>query len=118
MRKERRLIYVIILNLSIVIIQIIFGLIAHSLALTTDALHNLEDVGSLILSYIATRITKKKPSKKMTFGYKRAEIVVALINSSFLIITLSFVIYQAIKRLLAGGEVNSLYVIYLSLIHI
>ncbi len=115
MRKEKRLIYVILLNLSIVIIQIIFGLISHSLALITDALHNLEDVGSLILSFVAIRITKKKPSKKMTFGYKRAEIVAALINSSFLIIILSFVIYQAIKRLLTGGEVNSLYVIYVGL---
>ena len=115
MKKEKNLTYVIILNLFIVLIQILFGLIAHSLALITDALHNLEDVGSLILSFVAIRITKKKPSKKMTFGYKRAEIVASIINSSFLIITLLFVIYQAIKRLIMGGKVDSLYVIYVGL---
>lgn len=115
MKKERKLIYVIILNLLILITQIIFGLIAHSLALITDALHNLEDVGSLILSYIAIRVSKREPTKIMTFGYKRAEVIAAIINSSFLIVTLLFIIYKAIERIIAGSKVNSLFVIYVGL---
>ena len=84
--KDRNLLISILLNSIITIAQIIGGFLSGSLALLSDALHNLTDVFSLIISYIASILSKKKATNTRTFGYKRAEIIAAFINASSLII--------------------------------
>ena len=76
--KEKRLGVSILLNIIVTVAQVIGGLISGSLALLSDALHNFTDVISLIISYIADKLTKKKYTLRETFGYKRAEIIAAL----------------------------------------
>ena len=88
----------IFLNIGITIAQIIGGFISGSLSLLSDALHNFSDVISLLLSLIAHKIAKRKANEISTFGYKRAEIVAAFINSATLIIIAFFLIYEAIIR--------------------
>ncbi|MEC7263567.1 MAG: cation diffusion facilitator family transporter, partial [Bacteroidota bacterium] len=75
--KGRNLLVSIFLNVAITVSQIIGGLISGSLALLSDALHNFSDVLSLVISYGATKLGKKKACKEKTFGYKRAEIMAA-----------------------------------------
>lgn len=116
--KGRKLVITIILNIVITVSQVIGGFLSGSLSLLSDALHNFTDVISLIISYIATVLSKKEASTKRTFGYKRAEIIAAFINSSTLIIIAIILIIEAIKRFSHPQEIESELVIWLSLIAI
>lgn len=112
--KGKNLLISILLNTLITASQVIGGIISGSLALLSDALHNFSDVLSLIVSYIATVLSKKKASHTKTFGYKRAEIIAAFINASTLIIVAFILIKEAIERFYAPQEIESNLVIWLS----
>ena len=115
----RRLLFTILLNVVITLSQIIGGLISGSLALISDAVHNLSDVLSLIISYGANLLSrKKKQTQDETFGYKRAEIIAAFINSASLIVIAIFLAIEAVRRLYEPQEILSEIVIWLALIAI
>ncbi|WP_298340839.1 cation diffusion facilitator family transporter [uncultured Algibacter sp.] len=116
--KGRNLIISIFLNIAITIAQVIGGLLSGSLSLLSDALHNFSDVVSLIISYIANRLVKKKASSKKTFGYKRAEILAAFINAATLIIVAVLLIIEAVERFQNPQEIASNLVIWLSVVAI
>jgi len=114
----KNLLISILLNIVITISQVIGGLLSGSLALLSDALHNFSDVLSLIVSYIANVLSKKKASTNKTFGYKRAEIIAAFVNSATLIVVAIILIKEAIERFIQPEEIESNLVIWLSLIGI
>ncbi|AXO80740.1 cation transporter [Olleya aquimaris] len=116
--KGRNLIISIFLNILITVSQVIGGLISGSLALLSDALHNFSDVVSLIVSYIANRLSKKEASLQRTFGFKRAEILAAFINSATLIIVAILLIIEAVKRIQHPEPIQSNLVIWLALLGI
>ncbi len=116
--KGKNLIISILLNILITVSQVIGGLISGSLSLLSDALHNFSDVLSLIISYIATVLSKKKASINKTFGYKRAEIIAAFVNAATLIIVAIFLIIEAFERFMTPKEIESNLVIWLSLLGI
>ncbi|MCH8033007.1 MAG: cation transporter [Bacteroidetes bacterium] len=93
-----RLLITVLLNLFITVTEVIGGIISGSLALISDALHNFSDAISVIISYIAIRLKEKDSSSKHTFGFKRAEILAAVINSSVLVIISIYLFYEAILR--------------------
>ena len=105
----------IFLNLLITVLQFLGGIVSGSVALLSDALHNFSDVVSLLLSFVSNRLAKKKETSKETYGYKRAEILSAFINSLSLIAIALFLVYEAIERLLNPQEVLSDWVIYFAL---
>ena len=72
----------------------------------------------MIISYIADRYSKKKASIKRTFGYKRAEIIAAFVNSATLIIVAFYLVYEAIERFIEPQEIESSLVIWLALLAI
>jgi cobalt-zinc-cadmium efflux system protein len=88
------------LNSIFVIIEIIAGFATNSLALLTDAGHNLSDVAALALSLIAFRLTKVKPDKDFTYGYSKTTILVALVNAVILLIAIGGIGYEAVHRFL------------------
>ncbi|KQC30640.1 cation diffusion facilitator family transporter [Flagellimonas eckloniae] len=116
--KGRNLLISILLNIAITISQVIGGIISGSLALLSDALHNFSDVLSLIISYIATLLGKRKASSHKTFGYKRAEIMAAFVNAATLVVVAVILMIEAVERLLEPQEIESNLVIWLSLIGI
>jgi len=116
--KGRNLFISILLNIVITAAQVVGGLISGSLALLSDALHNFSDVISLIISYVAEKLSKKKASFQKTFGYKRAEILAAFINAATLIIVAVLLIIEAVERFQNPQEIESNLVIWLSLIAI
>ncbi|MEP1489030.1 MAG: cation diffusion facilitator family transporter [Algibacter sp.] len=116
--KGRKLLWSILLNIIITVAQVIGGLLSGSLSLLSDALHNFSDVISLIISYIANKLSKKKASLQKTFGYKRAEILAAFINASTLIIVAVLLIIEALKRFNNPQEIESHLVIWLSAVAI
>ncbi len=93
-----RLLITVILNFTITVVEIIGGIISGSLSLISDALHNFSDGVSVIISYFAIRLKQKYFSPKHTFGFKRAEILAAVINSSVLVIISIYLFYEAVIR--------------------
>ena len=116
--KGRNLFISIFLNIIITVAQVIGGILSGSLSLLSDALHNFSDVISLIISYIANRLSKKEASLRRTFGYKRAEILAAFINAATLIIVAILLIFEVIERFKNPQEIESNLVIWLSLLGI
>jgi cobalt-zinc-cadmium efflux system protein len=107
-----RLLFTIVLNLIITVAQIIGGIISGSLALISDAIHNLSDSVSVILAYIAQILSRKPSTVKSTFGYKRAEILAAFINSLALIGISVFLVFEAVDRLVNPQEVNAFWMFW------
>jgi len=105
--KGRKLIFSIFLNLSISLVEIIGGIVSGSIALFSDAIHNLTDTTALFIAYIANRVGKRKTNLRKTYGYKRIEIIAALFNSSVLIGICLFLIFEAIRRFLHPKEIES-----------
>ncbi len=114
----RNLLISIFLNLLITSAQVVGGIISGSLALLSDAVHNFSDVLSLVISYGANAISKRKASANRTFGYKRAEIIAAFVNAATLIIVAVLLIIEAVKRFRNPEEISSGLVIWLSLLGI
>jgi len=114
----RNLLISIILNILITASQFIGGIMSGSLALLSDALHNFSDVLSLILSFIANRLVRKKASVRRTFGYKRSEIIAAFINAATLVVVAILLIIEAIRRFQNPQEIESDLVILLSIVAI
>ncbi len=116
---QKRLLLTILLNIIITISQVIGGIISGSMALLSDAMHNFSDVISLIISYIANKLsTEKKQTIDKTFGYKRAEIVAALINATILIVLSFVMIYEAFYRFNHPKIIRGNWIIYLSILSI
>ena len=88
------------LNSAYVVIQFIAGLMTHSMALLSDAGHNLSDVASLALSLIAFKLAKVKPTESFTYGYKKTTILAALTNAVFLCVAIGILGYESVNRLL------------------
>jgi len=105
-----RLLMAIGLNSLIPALQLAGGILANSMALISDAVHNFSDLTGLLISYAALRIGGKKPSPRLTFGWQRAEILGAVANVGILVGAVVFIVYEAIARLgnpepVAGGIV-------------
>ena len=99
-----------VLNLTFVIVEIIYGLRAHSLSLVADAGHNLGDVLGLVLAWIAATLATGLPTKHRTYGMRRFSILAALANALLLLIAIGGITWEAIGRLrdpepVAGGTV-------------
>jgi cobalt-zinc-cadmium efflux system protein len=90
-----------------VLVEVIAGIWGNSLALLTDAAHNFTDVIALGLSWYALRLSTQPANATKTFGYHRAGILVALANSTTLVLIALGIFYQAYRRLLSPPEVNS-----------
>ena len=116
--EGKNLLLSIVLNCVITVAQIIGGILSGSLALLSDALHNFSDVLSLVFSYLAHKLSKKKASLNQTFGYKRAEILAAFINAITLIIVALFLIFEATIRFLHPEIIKSNLVIWMSILGI
>lgn len=116
--SANKLLFCIVLNIVITVSQFIGGLISGSLALLSDATHNLTDVISLIISYVAAKLKNKKQTEHQTFGYKRAEIIAAFVNATSLIILSVFLGYEAFHRFNNIEEIESNLVIWLALVAI
>lgn len=104
--ESGRLLVSIALNLLITVAEVVGGLLAGSLALLSDAVHNLSDTASLGISFAARRISRKEATAEKTFGYKRAEIIGAFINLVTLVLVALFLIKEAVERFLHPQPVD------------
>ena len=106
--KEKNLLFATALNLVITVAEIVGGFISNSLALLSDAIHNLGDTIAVLLAYIANRISKRSATEKKTFGFKRIEILAALLNAVVLIVIIIFLFIEAYHRFQSPEPVKGL----------
>jgi len=111
-----RLTWSLLITLAFVLFEAAAGYFSNSLALLTDAAHNLTDVIALGLSWFAIRITAQPANAQKTYGYHRAGILVALLNSTTLILISLGIFYEAYKRFQSPPEVQSNILIIVGLI--
>jgi cobalt-zinc-cadmium efflux system protein len=117
--KGKRLGITILLNVFITIAQLIGGLISGSLSLLADALHNFSDVIALLVSYAAAKLAQRDYTALQTYGYRRAEVIAAMINACTLIGISVVLVIEAAERLTTVPEQISVsYVVGLALLSI
>lgn len=102
----RNFILGIVLNLAFVLIEAGAGLWLGSLALLSDAGHNLSDVFSLLLALLAFRMMRVRPSQKYTYGYKRMTILVSLVNALLLFVAVAAILWSSVEKILHPSPVQ------------
>jgi cobalt-zinc-cadmium efflux system protein len=95
------------LNGGFVIAEVIYGLMAHSLALLADAGHNLSDVLGLLMAWGASVLAKRLPSSRFTYGLRSTSILAAVINAVLLLTVTGGIAWEAIGRFGQPGSINS-----------
>ena len=100
----------------ITLVEIVGGIFSNSLALISDAIHNLSDTLALILAWLANSVSGRKPNARRTFGYKRFEILSAFMNASILTAISIYLIYEAILRFLHPEPVRSVVMLIIAII--
>ena len=110
---DRRVAIAIWANGILTVAQIVGGIIAGSLALIADAIHNFSDMASLVIAFGARKISRRPADGKMTFGYQRIEIVAALINYTTLIVIGFYLVYEGAMRMIDPPEVLGWWVVIL-----
>jgi cobalt-zinc-cadmium efflux system protein len=94
------------LNIALIVAQLGYGIIANSLALVSDALHNISDVLGLLLAWAAAWLATKPPSGRRTYGYRRASILAAVANAALLWLATGAIAIEAIQRLFHPAPVE------------
>ena len=106
------------LNFAFVVVEVIFGIFAHSLSLIADAGHNMGDVLGLVLAWVASVLVKTPATDRRTYGLRSSSILAALFNAIFLLVSVGAIAWEAIRRFGVPIEVAGKTVIYVSLVGI
>ncbi len=88
-----------VLNIALVVAQVGYGILAHSVALLADAGHNFGDVLGLLLAWGAVILSRSNPTAKYTYGFRSSSILAALLNAALLLITTGAISWEAIRRI-------------------
>ena len=107
-KEGRKLLITVLLNLAITLAEFIGGIFSNSLALISDAFHNLGDTVAILITYITEKISRRASDEKHTFGYKRIQIIAALFNAVTLIAISVFLIFEAWERFNNPQPIKSL----------
>jgi len=106
--NSKNLLYATLLNFGITVVEVIGGLMSNSLSLLSDALHNLTDAIAVLIAYIANKTGNRQANIRKTFGYKRIEILAALINGIVLVAISVYLFYEAYKRFINPEEIKGM----------
>jgi cobalt-zinc-cadmium efflux system protein len=99
------------LNLAFVIVETVFGFLAGSMALVADAGHNLSDVLGLVVAWAGATMARRSPSRRFTYGFKKASILAALANALFLMVAIGAIAAEAVRRLFQPSPAEGMTVI-------
>jgi cobalt-zinc-cadmium efflux system protein len=110
----KSLFWAIVVNLVLTVVQIVGGVLSGSISLIADALHNFSDAGALVVAYFAQKISGRPATDEMTFGFGRAEILGALINSVALILVGFYLLFEAWGRFLNPKPIDGWIVVWVA----
>jgi len=100
----------------LVIAEFAAGYAGHSIALISDAIHNLTDVPTLVISWLAMRWALRPPTAEKTYGYHRSGILAAFVNAMLLAFAALFLIYESIERLRRPVEIHTSLMLWISVL--
>jgi cobalt-zinc-cadmium efflux system protein len=103
-------------TLALVVAELLGGYLGHSISLVSDAVHNLTDVPALVIAWLAVRLTERLPTTEKTFGYHRAGILAAFVNSLLLGLVALYVLYESYTRLRHPVEVHPRPMLWIALL--
>ena len=89
----------IVINIVFIVIEVLYGYFSNSMALIADAGHNTSDVLALIFSWAAVNISRRKPTLKFTYGFRRSTILIAVFNTILLLAAMIFILFETIRKL-------------------
>ena len=115
MSRSRRLGIALGLNIVLVVAQVAFGLLAHSLGLLADAGHNLSDVAAVVVALVAVRWARRAPTAERSYGYHRGTILAALLNAATILAATCFIVYEGFRRLSSPEPVRGGIVVVVAL---
>jgi cobalt-zinc-cadmium efflux system protein len=101
----KNLVFAIVINGGIVVFETFFGLMIQSMALISDAVHNLSDIAAMTFSYWAEKVSRRPASETKTYGYRKIEFIAAFVNSIVLSVVIAFVFWETLKRFTAPLEI-------------
>jgi len=94
-------------TLALVCVELVGGYLGHSIALASDAVHNLSDIPTLVISWLALVWTERPPTPEKTYGYHRAGILAAFVNAILLVLVAFYIFFEAYQRLRHPVEVRA-----------
>ena len=106
MKTDKNILIAFILNLAFSVFEFFGGIFTGSVAIVSDAVHDLGDAISIGISYILEKISKKKPDENYTYGYLRYSVIGSVITTFVLLFGSVMVIYNAVLRILNPVEIN------------
>jgi len=106
MKSEKKILIAFILNLAFSIFEFVGGIITGSVAITSDAVHDVGDAASIGASYFLEKKSKKAPNSKYTYGYKRFSVLGSIITTMILLVGSAFVIYNSVMRIINPSPIN------------
>lgn len=106
MKTERNIFIAFILNLAFSVFEFAGGILTGSVAIASDAIHDLGDAFSIGISYFLEKISKKQPDEQYTYGYARYSVLGSVISTLFLLFGSAAVICNAITRIIEPTEIN------------
>ncbi len=104
------------INFLFVVIEFVYSFISQSVSLKADALHNLTDVLALVLSWFGYKLIRSKANPEYTFGFKKASLLVAFVNSSAIFVSLFYIVYESIERFINPQAIQEMQVITIATI--
>jgi cobalt-zinc-cadmium efflux system protein len=113
--SRRRLAVALGLIVAFMAVEVVAGILAHSLALISDAAHMLTDAGAIGLSLVALRVAARPATGNLTFGLRRAEILSAQANGATLLVLAGLIVYQSVRRLVEPPNVGGWTVVAVAL---
>lgn len=105
-----------LINMLLSIVEIAGGIIAGSVSLIGDALHNTSDAFSILIAVIAFKIGRKKADSKYTYGFKRAEVIGGFVNLILLFISGAYLVVEGIGRLVSPQPIEGGIIIWVSVL--
>jgi cobalt-zinc-cadmium efflux system protein len=101
----KNLFFAIVINGGIVVFEMGFGLMIQSMALISDAVHNLSDIVHMLFSYWAEKVSHRPATSAKTYGYRKIEFIAAFVNSIGLSVVIAFIFWQSLQRLVSPAEI-------------
>ena len=114
--SEGRLKVALALLVGLMAVEVVFGILAQSLALLSDAAHMLTDAGALVLALVAIRLARRPARGAMTYGLGRSEILSAQFNGATLLVLGLLIVYEGIRRLIDPPAVEGGIVLVVALV--
>ena len=106
------------LNLAFVIVEAVVGVVGNSIGLVSDAGHNLSDVFSLLLAMIALKLASSAATKRFTYGYRKASVLISLLNAIILLVAVGAIIVESVRKFMHPADVNGTLIIWTAAIGI